>query len=108
MLLLLAGGLIAGFLIGVLVRHRVALRQAATLREVIDRQQKVITLQQSAVGNLVIANKHLDHWCERFRDLYIGAVAHIDPTLATELRAKWAQVQAPSAVARLLERARHG
>ena len=100
--------MVAGFLAGVLLCHRVALRQTATLREVIGRQQKVITLQQAAVGNLVIANKHLDHWCERFRDLYIGAVAHIDPSLATELRAKWAQVQAPSAVARLLERARHG
>jgi hypothetical protein len=82
-------------------RERAARRQLAAL-------QAVVAQQQRSLHRLVKDNVLLDHWCGRFRDLYIATVAQIDPAYAAELRAKWAQVQAPSAVARLLERVRHG
>lgn len=101
---LMVGALVVfnlGFVAGAAFRTLSAQREVGTLRGVIAKQQ-------AAVARMAKDNALLDHWCGRFRDLYIGTVAQIDPSLASELRAKWAQVQAPTAVARLLDRARHG
>lgn len=59
----------------------------------------------ASCARLAADNQRLAHWCDRFRDLYLGALEVIDPIFAAEQRRKWAAAQSPEAVRRVLERA---
>ena len=57
---------------------------------------------------LAADNRFLEEWCNRFRDLYLGAVTQIDPAYGAQLRKRWADTQAPHAVQRMLRRSHRG
>lgn len=87
--------------------RRMAPKLATLQRENADLQRQNATLV-GTVRSMAADNQRLADWCGRFRDMYLGAVRTMDPRLAMELRQKWAAVQAPEAVNRLLQRMKHG
>lgn len=75
------------------------------------REQQLLALvakHARAHDSAVAAARRMWHANQRLAELYIDAVGVVDPDLAAGLRRIWARVEAPQAVARLLQRARHG
>lgn len=81
-------------------QQQLAVLLAARMAE----HQKLVRM----VSVIAVDNQRMADWCGRFRDLYLDAIHLIDPRLSDELRVKWAQVQTPEVVNRLLQRVKHG
>lgn len=89
-------------------RDRLAAEREAALLAELRRARKIVEDSISIESTMYADNKRLAEWCGRFRDMYLDVLQDINPKLGAELRAKWAHVQAPEAVNRLLQRVKHG
>lgn len=107
-LVLVMLALLLGMALGALFNGVSAGRQQQALRVRALAAEAVAIAANARADHALADNQRLAQWCGRFRDMYLHAVAQMDPNFADQLRAKYAEADAPMAVASLLERCRRG